>query len=94
VLTITSQHLRHWHGACYAMDMKKQLKSLFTIETKFQGFLVIYALALGATERGYIYTLQYPGWGGILLALCCTAAVFIAGGRLLDSIDQQAYWKA
>lgn len=70
--------------------MTSRLAPLFTIQSKFQAFLIIYALAQGAVMRGMIYLQQYPGTGGKLLALCCTAAVFIAGGRLIDSIDYHA----
>ena len=68
----------------------ERIKKLFTVNTKFEAFLIIYALSLGAVERGIIYVHHYPGFGGKLLALCCTGAVFIAGGRLIDSVDQQA----
>ena len=61
--------------------MWTKIKRLFTIKTKFEAFLIIYALALGATERGVHYMQQYPGYGGMLLALACTGAVFMAGGR-------------
>src|SRR3546814_7508197 len=59
--------------------MWTMIKRLFTIKTKFEAFLIIYALALGATERGIVYFQQYPGSGGKLLALACTGAVFMAG---------------
>lgn len=59
---------------------------LFVIKTKFEAFLVIYGLGLGAVERGNHYLAQYPGYGGWMLAAACSAAVFMAGGRLLDSI--------
>ena len=65
----------------------RRIKRLFTIKTKFEAFLVIYALALGATERGIVYLDQYPGYGGCLLALCCTGAVFMAGGKVLDAVE-------
>jgi hypothetical protein len=64
-----------------------RIKRLFTIKTKFEAFLVIYALALGATERGLVYIEAYPGIGGKLLALCCTGAVFMAGGKVLDAVE-------
>ncbi|CAH0350481.1 MAG: hypothetical protein WA085_02270 [Sphingobium sp.] len=70
-----------------------KIKRLFTIKTKFEAFLVIYALALGATERGMVYMDQYPGVGGQLLALCCTGAVFMAGGKVLDAVDMQRRWQ-
>ena len=70
----------------------ERVKRLFTIKTKFEAFLIIYALALGASERGLVYMQQYPGFGGQLLALACTGAVFMAGGKMLDALDyQRAY---
>jgi hypothetical protein len=51
-----------------------------------EAWLVIYAIALGAVERGRHYLETYPGWGGWLLALACTIVVFVAGGKLLDSV--------
>jgi hypothetical protein len=66
-----------------------KIKSLFTIKTKFEAFLVIYALALGATERGVVYMQTYPGVGGQMLALACSGAVFMAGGKILDALDYQ-----
>ncbi len=65
----------------------RRIKRLFTIKTKFEAFLVIYALALGATERGLVYMQQYPGYGGYMLALCCTGAVFMAGGKVIDAVE-------
>ena len=68
------------------MAMLKKIGRLFTIKTRFEAWLVIYAIALGAVERGRLYLDIYPGWGGWLLALACTGVVFIAGGKLLDSV--------
>ncbi|MCF8709251.1 hypothetical protein [Rhizorhapis sp. SPR117] len=73
--------------------MWKKFKRLFVIKTKFEAFLIIYALALGATERGVVYMHQYPGFGGILLALACTGAVFMAGGKILDAVEMRSYWE-
>lgn len=78
--------LRHWHGVCLTNIMFKRLARLFTIKTRFEAFLVTYAIAVGAIERGIHYMQQYPGVGGYLLALCCTGVVFLAGGKLLDSV--------
>ena len=72
--------------------MWTKIKRLFTIKTKFEAFLIIYALALGATERGMVYMQQYPGYGGLLLALACTGAVFMAGGKILDAVEMRPYW--
>jgi hypothetical protein len=84
--------IRDWHVNCYVKAMWSKIKRLFTIKTKFEAFLIIYALALGAAERGVHYMQQYPGYGGILLALACTGAVFMAGGKILDAVEMRPYW--
>jgi hypothetical protein len=68
------------------MAMLKKIGRLFQIKTRTEAWLVIYAIALGAVERGRLYLDTYPGWGGWLLAVACTGVVFIAGGKLLDSV--------
>ena len=64
----------------------KRLARLFVIKTRFEAYLVIYAIALGAIERGRHYMDTYPGFGGVLLAVACTGVVFVAGAKLLDSV--------
>jgi len=81
--------LRNWHGVCLTMSMFKRLGRLFIIKTRFEAFLVTYAIAVGSIERGQHYMAQYPGFGGYLLALACTGVVFLAGGKLLDSVKAQ-----
>jgi hypothetical protein len=66
--------------------MLRKVTRLFVIKTRLEAFLIIYALALGATERGALYLTQYPGWGGKLLFLACSAAVFMAGAKILDCL--------
>jgi hypothetical protein len=66
--------------------MLGKVKRLFVIKTRIEAYLVIYALALGATERGLHYLKQYPGYGGDLLFLACTGAVFLAGAKILDAL--------
>lgn len=66
--------------------MLKKIGRLFTIKTRFEAWLVIYAIALGAVERGQHYLITYPGLGGWLLAIACSGVVFVAGGKLLDSV--------
>ena len=70
--------------------MLKKIGRLFQIKTRFEAWLVIYAIALGAVERGQHYMAQYPGAGGWMLAAACTGVVFIAGGKLLDSVKPAA----
>lgn len=62
---------------------------LFVIKTKFEAFLVIYGLGMGAVERGLHYLDQYPGFGGKLLFAVCPLAVFMAGARILDSLERE-----
>jgi hypothetical protein len=66
--------------------MLRKISRLFTIKTRFEAFLLIYALALGATTRGAHYLLQFPGWPGYVLFLACTGAVFLAGAKILDCL--------
>ncbi|MEO7277665.1 MAG: hypothetical protein ABIW33_06550 [Sphingomicrobium sp.] len=66
--------------------MLNKIARLFQIKTRFEAWLVIYAIALGAVERGRLYLDTYPGYGGWLLAAACTGVVFIAGAKLLDSV--------
>jgi hypothetical protein len=70
------------------MAMFKKLGRLFQIRTRLEAWLVIYAIALGAVERGRHYLDTYPGWSGWMLAAACTGVVFLAGGKLLDSVRQ------
>ncbi len=67
-------------------QMLRKIGRLFVIKTRFEAWLVIYAIALGAVERGRHYLETYPGYGGWLLALACTGVVFLAGAKLLDSV--------
>ncbi|MBA3878314.1 MAG: hypothetical protein C0500_01185 [Sphingobium sp.] len=69
--------------------MWRKFISLFVIKNKFEAFVVIYALGLGAVERGTHYLQQYPGFGGWLLFSVCPIAVFMAGARILDSVERR-----
>ena len=66
-----------------------KIKRLFVIKTQFEAYLIIYALALGAMERGKLYLDLYPGFGGKLLMLACSGAVFMAGGKILDCLKHE-----
>jgi hypothetical protein len=67
--------------------MWSRIKRLFTIRTRFEAFMVIYALGVGSVDRGLHYLEQYPGAAGWLLFAVCPIAVLMAGGRILDSLD-------
>jgi hypothetical protein len=66
--------------------MLRKLGRLFVIKNRFEAFLIIYALALGSSARGMVYLHEYPGFGGKLLFLATTGAVFLAGAKILDCL--------
>jgi hypothetical protein len=69
--------------------MLRKIGRLFVIKTPWEAYMIIYALALGAVERGSVYLKSYPGFGGKLLFLACTGAVFMAGAKILDCIKYE-----
>ena len=64
--------------------MWKKIGRLFVIKTRLEAIAVIYAIALGAVDRGFHYVEAYPGIGGWLMFAACTAVVFMVGGKLMD----------
>lgn len=68
------------------MAVMRKFGRLFVIKTNWEAYLIIYALALGATTRGMAYVEQYPGPAGWLLFLAATGAVFLAGAKILDCL--------
>lgn len=69
--------------------MFRKIGRLFVIKNRWEAYLIIYALALGATSRGVAYIEQYPGWGGYALFLATTGAVFLAGAKILDCLKYE-----
>ncbi|MES2988605.1 MAG: hypothetical protein V4808_11920 [Pseudomonadota bacterium] len=67
--------------------MYAKIARLFTIKTKFEAYLIIYGLATGAAERGVHYMKIYPGAMGWVFFALCPIAVFMAGGKILDTFD-------
>jgi len=70
--------------------MLRKIGRLFVIKTRWEAALIVYALALGACERGAVYLSRYPGIGGKLLFLACTGAVFMAGAKIFDCLRHEA----
>jgi hypothetical protein len=64
--------------------MFRKIGRLFTIKTRFEAWAVIYAVALGAVDRGFDYVERFPGVGGWIMFSACTAVVFMVGAKLLD----------
>ena len=88
-LTVANQDSRDFAigpGLAIVTNMFTKLKRLFTIKTRFEACAIIYALALGAVSRGYLYLDQYPGTFGWLLFAACTGTVFMAGAKIFDAI--------
>ena len=69
--------------------MFAKVRRLFVIKTPVEAYMIIYALALGAVERGTVYLHQFPGFGGKLLFLACTGSVFLAGAKILDCLRHE-----
>jgi hypothetical protein len=74
--------------------MLRKFSRLFVIKNRLEAFAIIYALALGASERGSIYLTQYPGFGGKLLFVACSLAVFMAGAKIMDAMRYEREAKA
>ena len=82
-------HFCGWPDVCCYQDMGKKIKRLFIIKTRWEAYAIIYALALGGVQRGNVYLNDYPGFGGKLLFLAATGAVFVAGAKILDAVRAQ-----
>ncbi|XUU60444.1 hypothetical protein ACRAQ6_12910 [Erythrobacter sp. HA6-11] len=72
--------------------MLRKIGRLFVIKTRWEAYLIIYALALGAMTRGAHYTVEYPGTMGWVLFSLTAGAVFLGGAKILDALryEQQA----
>jgi hypothetical protein len=55
--------------------------------------VIIYALALGAANRGAHYLNDWPGWQGQMLFVACLVAVLMAGAKILDAVRYEALAK-
>ena len=66
--------------------MIKKIGRLFVIKTRVEAYIVIFALAVGAMERGRAYLTEYPGTGGWLLFWACSGSVMLAGAKILDAL--------
>ena len=69
--------------------MLNKIARLFVIKSRWEAFVIIYALAVGATERGSHYLKVLPGFAGYLLFFACTGSVFMAGAKILDCLKHE-----
>lgn len=67
-------------------SMWRKMTRLFVIKTRIEAYLIIFALAVGAMERGKAYLTEYPGAGGWLLFWACSGSVMLAGAKILDAL--------
>ena len=72
--------------------MLRKFGRLFVIKNRFEAFLIIFALALGAMDRGSHYVDAMPNWLGWTLFVACGGAVMLGGAKILDCIryEQEA----
>jgi hypothetical protein len=66
--------------------MLRKIGRLFVIKTRVEAYIIIYALATGAAQRGSHYIGQYPGLGGKMLFWACMGSVLLAGVKILDCL--------
>ena len=66
--------------------MLRKICRLFVIKTRGEAYLIIFALATGAAQRGLAYLDQFPGIGGKLLFWACMGSVMLAGAKILDCL--------
>ncbi|MGE3690138.1 MAG: hypothetical protein AB7F98_02015 [Novosphingobium sp.] len=74
--------------------MLRKIGRLFVIKTRGEAYLIIFALATGAAQRGQIYFTQFPGFGGKLLFCACMGSVMLAGAKILDCLRYEREAKA
>ena len=87
-----------WHegfdkNAAGKNQMLAMIARLFMIKTRPEAFMVIYALAVGAAERGRVYLDVFPGFGGKLLFAACMGTVAMAGAKILDCIKYEKQFR-
>jgi hypothetical protein len=66
--------------------MWSKIKRPFIIKTKVEASFIVYALALGAAERGKDYLDQFPGNFGWIMFAACMLAVLMGGAKIFDAI--------
>jgi hypothetical protein len=67
--------------------MWSKIKRPFIIKTKIEASFIVYALALGAAERGKDYLDRFPGNFGWVMFSACMLAVLMGGAKIFDAIS-------
>ena len=71
------------------MIILRRLGRLFIIKTRWEAWLIIYAIAVGAVTRGHLYQAAYPGVAGNVLFVACALLPLVAGPALLDAFPKR-----
>ena len=69
------------------MTKLRKIGRLFVIKTRLEAYLVTYAIAVGAVERGVHYMQNYPGNGGVLLAAAGNFTLVNKTGAEISSLQ-------
>ena len=73
----------------------RKISRLFVIKNRFEASAIIYAAVRWALRNaGRSILTQYPGFGGKLLFLACSLAVFMAGAKIMDAMRYEREAKA
>ncbi len=67
----------------------KRIGRLFVVKTRWEAWLIVYAIAVGAVTRGHLYMAHYPGWMGWTLFAACASLPLVAGPALLDAFPKR-----
>jgi hypothetical protein len=68
------------------MSIWSRIKRPFIIKTRLEASFIVYALGLGAAERGKDYLIQFPGKFGWVMFSACMLAVLMGGAKIFDAI--------
>ncbi len=73
--------------------MMRKIGRLFVIKNRIEACAIIYALALGAAERGKHYLDTFPGFGGRMLFVAAMVAVWMGGAKILDALNYERKYR-
>lgn len=71
------------------MTTLERFGRLFVVKTRWEAWMIIYAVAVGAVTRGHLYMDHYPGWMGYVLFAACASLPMVAGPALLDAFPKR-----
>lgn len=69
--------------------LSRRFLRLFVLKTRWEAWMIIYAIAVGAVTRGHLYMDLYPGVFGQLMFAACALLPLVAGPALLDAFPKR-----